>query len=336
MALLFFDGFDAQDHALKWVSNLSVAPSYAEVTRYAMGSAFKPGVGSSGRLQKAIPATAQLFVGFAFKVDNITATRILLSAWGDTGVTQHSVLQVSTTGQVQALRGSSILASSAAGAIVPGNWNYIEMRSTIADSGGVFEVRLNGTQVINFTGDTKNVGTLTTYDMVSLSGASTTDPLITYDDLYIADALGSAPNNTFLGEVVVQTLIPTAPGNSTGFTPIGAATNWEAVGELPIDTNDYVASNVVGTKDTYTLANLSGSTGTIYGVQTNVIASKTGVGAANLKAVVRSGGTDYNDATVTLNASPAWYGAIRETNPNTGTAWTATTVNALEVGSEVA
>lgn len=335
MTLLFIDGFDAQDALIKWLSTLGAAPDYTGVGRYGVGTTFKAG-SASGRLSKPIAASAQIIIGAAVKVDSIASARILFAGWGDSGATQHATLQVSTTGQLQAMRGNStVVASSAAGLIVAGAANYIEMRGTIADAGGVIEVKLNGVQVINFSGDTKNAGTATNFDMVTL-GSTTTDPNVSYDDLYISNALGSAPQNTFLGEVVVQTLVPNGAGASTGLTPVGSPNNWENVDEIPYSTADYNASNVPGTRDTYSMSNLAGSTGTIFGVQNNIIASKTGVGAASLKPVVRSGGTDYYDATLGLGASPVLSSVIRETDPATSAAWTATNVNAVEVGAEVA
>jgi len=335
VSLIFIDGFDAQDATAKWVSTLGAAPSYTETPRYGLGSCIKAST-SSGRLAKPFAAAAQIFVGFGFKVDSLAATHVLVYGYGDSGATQHVGIQVSTTGQVQALRGSTVVASSAAGLIVGGNWYFIEVRATIADSGGVIEVKLNGTQIINFSGDTKNAGTATTFDLVSLGGATTMDNAVAYDDFYLLNTSGSAPQNTFLNEVVIQALMPNSAGAHTDFTPNGSATNYENVDEIPPSGSDYNASSTVGAKDSYGVANLSGSVGTIFGVQENMHAQKTGVGAANLKSLVRSGGTDYTQPAVALGASPQWYGAIRETDPATSAAWTASAVNALEVGAEVA
>lgn len=330
MTLLHFDGFDAEDALLKWLSTLGAAPDFTNVGRYGTGKAIKAST-SSGRLTKLITASAQIIAAGAIRVDSIAATRVLVAGWADTNSVQHATLQVSTSGQLQACRAGVVLASSAAGLIVAGAWNFIEMRATIADAAGVIEVKLNGVQVINFSGDTKNAGTATNFDAVSICS----DLNVVYDDFYVLNSSGSAPQNTFLGEVVVQTLVPNAAGASTQFTPVGSATNYENVDELPYSATDYNASSTVGHKDSYGLSNLDAATGTIFGVQANMIASKTGIGAAGLRSLVRSGGTDYPDASQALTATPAWYGAIRETDPATAVAWTASGVNALEVGAEV-
>jgi hypothetical protein len=336
MSILHFDGFD-DEHALlgKWQSSVTATPSYAESTRYGIGKAFRTTT-SSGRLTKPIPASAQIIVGFAFKVANLTSTHVLCSTYGDSGATQHAVLRTSTTGQLQALRSGTTLTSSSAGLILANAWNYVEMRATIADSGGVFEVLLNGTQVINFTGDTKNAGTATNFDMIALGGSSDMDLAVTYDDVYVLNTSGSAPWNTFLGEVVATYLKPNGAGATTGLTPTGSATNWQNVDETPATTADYNASDVVGTKDTYALENLPASAGTVFAVQEVMVAAKTGVGAASIKSVVRSGGTDYAQSPVALGATPLTYTAIRETDPATGVAWTNAAVDALEHGAEVA
>lgn len=335
MALIFIDGFDDQAYSRKWISTLTAAPSFAETPRYGMGYCFKPG-SSAGFMTKPFEPTPEIVCGFAFKVDSLSVAHILWSSTDDGGASYHQRVQVSTSGQVQAMRSTTVLASSATGLIVGGAWNYIEIRVTLADTGGIFQIRLNGQEVINYTGDTRNGGAATNFGSISLGLPTAVDAAVTYDDLYILDTTGTAPQNTFLGEVVVQTLLPSGEGEHSDFTPIGSPNNWENVDDVPPSTTDYNASSTVGAKDSYELSNLVGSVGMIFGIQENIIASKTGVGAANLKSLVRSGGADYTQPAVALGASPQWYGAIRETNPATSGAWTAMAVNSLEIGAEVA
>lgn len=335
MTVLFMDSFDAQDVALKWESNLGATPDFAEPSRYAIGSTFSAST-SSGRVRKGFAAAAEVVVGFAFRLDNLAAARTLLTLHGDAGATAHVNIQVTTAGALSVFRGITSVATSSAGTIVAGQWYYLEVRATIADAGGIVQTRIDGALVNNFTGDTKNGGTANTIDFVTLGTATVTDPLVTYDDLYILNALGSAPVNTFLGEVVVQTLVPTGAGANTQLTPVGSANNWENVDELPYSTADYNASDTVGHKDTYAMGNLAASTGTVFAVQTNIIGNKTGPGAASFKPVVRSGGTDYVGTATPLGPSPSWIGEVREQNPATSAAWAVSGVNAVEVGAEVA
>lgn len=334
MTVLFMDSFDARDVLLKWESTLGAAPDFAEPDRYGVGGTFSSST-SSGRVKKAFPAAAEVIVGFAFKLDNVSAEHNLIGFYGDAAATLHVNVRVSTSGAVVVYRNTTAISLGTAGTVVAGQWYYIEIRVTIADAAGVVQIKLGGAEITNLSTDTKNAGTASTVDAIQL-GSSTTDPAVTYDDLYVLNALGSAPLNTFLGEVVVQALVPNGAGANTGMTPVGSANNWENVDELPYSTADYNASDVVGTKDTYAMSNLAASTGQVFAVQTNIIGNKTGPGAASLKPVVRSGGTDYAGSAVAIGPSPSHIGEVRETNPATGAAWTVSGVNAIEVGAEVA
>jgi hypothetical protein len=332
MTLLFLDGFDANDAEVKWTSNLSAAPSYAEATRDGVGSAFVATT-TTGRIRKTITASAGVICGFAFKPKSLTTSVSIVSFAADAGVTQHHILQTAASGALRAQRSASVLATSAAGVIVLNTWCYVEVRGTLNDTTGAFEVRVNGVPVINFTGDTKNAGTSTNIDQVIVGGGTFTSPNFVYDDVYILNTSGSV-NNTFLGDVRVRTVFPDGAGASTQFTPTGSGSNWQNVDETPYSTTDYNSSTTSGHRDTYTLGAISAGD-TVHGIQTNMVAKKGG-GDPDMKTVVRSGGTNYSDATSTVTTTAATYSTVRESDPATTAAWTVSGVNGLEAGVEIA
>ena len=334
MTLLYLDGFDAQDTMRKWSNNMSGAAF--QTGRYGHGSAVR-GTGS-GRPIRGLTPSAQVIVGYAFMMTNLSTSKTLGSIGGDVGVTNHMYWEVTNSGALRVTRSGTTLATTAAGALTQNVWYYVEHRMTIHDTTGISEMRLNGVQLWNFTGDTKNGGTSTNIDAFSLgndTGNGHMDAAVWFDDLYILNTLGSV-NNTFLGETVVRTLMPTGAGASTGLTPTGTANNWENVDELGLSTADYNASGTSGARDTYALANLSAVPTTIHGVQTTVTGAKTDVTATGLKPVIRSGGTNYYDSTLALSVDPLTTSTTRETDPATSAAWTYAGANALEVGGEVA
>jgi hypothetical protein len=211
------------------------------------------------------------------------------------------------------------------------------MRATISDAGGRCVVRVNGVDIIDFTGDTKNGGTATQFDTIILGDIGTnTGPRATtyFDDFYVCDATGTT-NNTFLGDIRIQTLTPVAAGNYTQFTPTGSANNWDTVNELPYSTADYSSASTVGQKDSYTMSDVLGTTGAIKGIQTNIIANKSDAGNATARSFVRVGATDYADLTRGLTTSTITYTSPRDINPATSAAWTASDVNGLESGIEI-
>lgn len=334
MTLLFFDGFDAQDAPLKWtVTDGTTVPGYTSTTRYSAGHAATTS-GSVG-LTKGITPSSKVFVGLALKVTAFNATNGVVGFSSDSGGTKHLSVRVTTSGALSLYRSTTLLASSAAGVLTLNAWHYIEVSATLADSGGTAAVRVDGATVIDFTGDTRNSGTSTNIDAVTLwaaTGATSSGGII--DDLYILNNSGTK-NNNFLGEVMVQTLQVTGAGSSANQTPYGSGTNWQNVDELPYSTGDYNASSSANVSDLYSIADAAPGLTTVYGVQTNVIAGKTEPGTGNVRPILRVGGTTYQDSTKALASTPTWTGSARENNPTTGVSWTTGDVNSLEIGSEV-
>lgn len=340
MALLFMDGFDANDFALKWTGYQNVSTS--TTTRFSTGRS----VSISNyfwQLYKNIPATSDLYVGFAL----YTASggwagnyESYISFHTNSGTTPQFRLKLVAPTTLSIVRhDGTTLASSAAGVMRLDAWQYIEVYAKVADSGGRATVRVNGVTVIDFTGDTKHNGTLDTIDMICLGD---TYPGFNYgprvttlvDDLYICDATGPAPYNTFLGDVRVHTTSPTGAGNSTQFTPSTGA-NYAAVDEIPYSATDYVSAIPSGTKDTYQMGDLTVTPNTIFGVQSNIIAKKIDAGTATIRPIIRSGGTDYAGTSSALITNDVTYSHVRTDDPNTSTAWTASGVNNLEAGMEI-
>lgn len=335
MALLFMDGFDADDAGVlgKWsaVSGLS----NSTITRFGYGRSLKCNTDAS-YLRKIIAASARVIVGGAIYPEAIRVpVGSAIVFYGDAGITAHLSLRINADGTLKLCLGDggTTLATSTA-TVSNARWRYLEMSGTIADSGGRAIVKLDGVTVIDFTGDTKNGGTNTTIDTVKFGASNNnSNAPITWDDVYICDDTGLT-NNTFLGDVRVQTLLPTGAGASTQFTP-SVGFNWDNVNDAPYVSTTYNSDSVSGHRDTYAMGDLLSGTGTIFGVQDVILALKSDAGAASIKAALKSGATVYYDATINLGTSLAGSSAIREVDPATSAAWTPTNVNALEFGAEV-
>lgn len=352
MALLFMDGFDVGDFALKsWTTYTNDNGTASVATGRVSGSAVAvamPGSGAANRIvqiQRLIPATTQITMGVAVRltVDSSGSGGFNLSLYGDSGVTQHLTLMSEPTTKAIQLRLGSMTGTvlQTSGSIMtPNAWVYLEIQATIADAGGICVVRLNGasTPIINFTGDTKNGGTATTTSMIALGSfrsQNNSAETAVYDDLYILDNTGTI-NNTFLGDVRIASLQPNGVGTDTQLTPTGSVTNWQNVDEIPYSTTDYNGSSTVGLRDTYTLTDLPGSVTTVHALQSNIIASKSDVTTASAKIPIRTGGNVYYGATNSLSTTYLTYSDMHSINPNTTVAWTTGDVNGLEAGMEVA
>lgn len=333
MALLFMDGFDKGDFASKWAtagSNNAVTSN----TRFGTGSAYYSTANSANNLSRNFTASATTIIGSAFKM--LTAPsgypEKFLSLRGDAGVTEHLYLSYTSSTGIGLYRSTTLLGSAT---IAPLSWQYLEISATIADAGGTVTVKINGTTVISFTGDTKNAGTNTTLDRLVIGCFNSLTHTSAFDDLYICNGTGST-NNTFLGDVRVQTLSPTGAGSSTQFAPTGGA-NYANVAETPDSTATYNSSTTVGERDTYVMSDLAAGTTAVLGVQDNLAAWKSDAGAGSVKAALKVGSTVYYDTTIGLGTNVgSWYGAVREVNPATSTAWIPSDVNDIEFGAEVA
>jgi hypothetical protein len=333
MTLLHIDGFEAGDFTTKLITSGASSLSRSATTRHGYGFS---AVGQNTQWNKAIPvASAKVTVGVAFRLDNFGSgnpPQIALKA--DGGATAHAGLYVAANGSVGLTRGVTVIANSAAGLVISGSWHYYELTATISDTVGTMSGRLDGVEVVTFTGDTKNAGTSTNFDAVSFQPQGTNINSY-WDDLYILNDLGAAPWNAPLGDVRVLNSVVTGPGNSTALTP-STAPNWGCVDELPPSATDYVQGSTVGTKDSYALADLPAGVSVVHGVQVTLMAKKTDAGARSIKALVRSAGADYSDVATALSTVDATVCSVRQVDPATSAAWTLSAVNALEAGVEIA
>lgn len=325
MGVIFMDGFDVGDFAMKW--NVADATS-SSTTRFNVGKSV--GFSGAGALKKYIPATSAVYVGFAAYASSSplavqASYPALVSLYSDSGATTHLSLRPNTTTSMGLFLGSSTLLGSFTFPTL--TWRYVEIYATIHDTTGAYTVKVDGITVLSATNvDTRNGGTSVDIDAVQISRADNSSFII--DDFYISDS-------NFMGEIRIQTLVPSAAGSSTQLTATGGA-NYANVADIPDSTATYNASTTIGNKDLYTLSDLVASTATVKVIQVNTHIRKDDAGDAFIKAKVKSGSTEVSGATVALSASTAWHGDLWETDPNTSAAWTVSAVNALEAGAEVA
>ena len=329
MAMLFTDGFEAGDAALKW--SAVVGGSSSTDTRFSVGRSWSLST-TGDAVTFTFGQKSQIFIGFAFKC-SAAGTGRFIDIKGDSGATTHLSLAFPTTTTIDLVRGTSTVIASAT-LSQPLTWGtYLEVSASIADAGGTCVVRANGTTLINFTGDTKNAGTGSWVDTVTIIKATGFTPGLWIDDLYFCDSIGSAPNNTFLGDIRIYTLTPDGAGTTTQMTPSSGA-NYTTVDELPYSATDYVRGSS-GQSDLYTTSNLPAGVGTIFGVQANAIVKKTDAGALSGRTVIKSGSTTTNGTSINLGTSDVTITNVQGLNPDTSMAWTAGDVNSLEIGSGV-
>jgi hypothetical protein len=146
----------------------------------------------------------------------------------------------------------------------------------------------------------------------------------------------SSINNSFLGDVRVDTVRPSGVGNYSEFSKQGSASNWDNLDDTTIDSDStYNYSNTVGQRDTLDCGNLPAITGSIFGVQVNMAARKDDAGGRTLRSLTRVSGTDYEGTSQNVGTDYRVYRQVIEQNPNTSATWTESEINTAEFGYKV-
>lgn len=332
MALLYFDGFESVPSVRSTITSNSTPVSLTG--RDGVGRAL--GIGGSGTSTHAFnPVSGTIIVGFGWFVSaaQLGTTNELpqLSALGAGQI----AITLSGSGQVQIRRGTgggTIIATSTLN-LVADAWHYFEVKLLCADAGGLCTVRVDEVEFVTFSGDTRNSGSA---PIDAIRFFHTTNGASALDDLVILDATGSAPYNDFIGERVIKAKRPTGNGASSewGGSDGNSTDNYQLVDDDPVNTTDYVSSNVAGQRDLYDMSAAIGLN-SVDAVQVVTYASKSDSGVRSFKPLLRSSvGTVDEGATQALSTSWAsYYAPIELTNPD-GSAWTPVNVNTIQAGVE--
>jgi len=138
-------------------------------------------------------------------------------------------------------------------------------------------------------------------------------------------------HSTISSEIV--TLRPDALGTYTEWTtvfPTGTP-HWDAVNDNTSDGDStYIETATLGHRDMFNLPDIP-SHATVSSVKVYANAKRT-VGGASLQIGIRSGTTDSWATAVSPTTSYVLYNNTWTTDPNTGSAWTAAGVNAMQAG----
>lgn len=343
MALRWLDSFQhyaTADIAAKYTSTTGTVGIVAAVGRRGGSTLRAPNNTSvASSVTKTIDAQGTWTVGAALKIlrNPAGASAIALIALLDAGTLQVD-LRINGDETLSVTRNGTVLGTTTARFGI-GYYQYLELKVVISDTVGTVEVRIDGTSVLSLSSqDTKNTANATANQIrVGTGAAATVTTTLTWGDLYICDGTGGV-NDTFLGDIRVDAFLPSGNGNSSQLAGSdgNSTDNYLLADEsTPNGDTDYLSSATIGNKDTYAFSDISYTPTAIVGIQT-VLSAKIDSGARSLAACVRSGGTDYDGATVALTTSYVFYPEIRQVDPATALAWTKTNFNAIEMGSKVA
>lgn len=365
MAILFMDSFDhyaTADLLEKWtqictqITGTPVQPAigaYGRNSTQGLRLSVTPNQGYTG-LPVAVtlaPSGATFIFGAAVKYSAFATMPVAANpaiAYGqggggsnwlvclrDTNTTQVW-FRVNQNGTISCLLGdgaSCTVLGTSSTSLQAGVFHYVEIKVLIHGSAGTVTIRQDGKVGLNLSGQVTQFSGAAQWNDVRVGYLATSSTPVTLDieDCAIMDGSGSV-NNDFLGDVTISALYPSGAGTTSGWTP-SAGSNYACVDEALVnDDTDYVATTTINAKDTYAMQDTA-SGADIRAVQIVSAQRKGTEGPGRMKHVVRSGGTDYDQAEQGLGGtSYAFLRSILETDPATAAAWSESGWNAVEVG----
>lgn len=349
MALLFLDSFDhyaTADLLEKWTTTPSVFGNntsiHATAGRRSSGALqvqFFGSPGAGAAVKTLAPTGATAIVGMSVASNALTGgTAITLCQVLSGGTVQVSLVADTAASVLKVYRGGytagTLLGTSSAFAL--GTVAYLELQVLLSTTVGTVTVRVNGVAVLTLTGlntAATGVATWTSVALGQATGETAAACILTFDDLYVLDGSGSAPQNTFLGDVRVDARYPTAEGASAAWTPSSGTDNALLVDETaPNDDTDYTSAGTVGQTDTFVVQDAPVPGAVLYGVQHCLAMKKSDAGTCLVAPVVRHSSTDYVGSDLAPGTTYAYGLAVQATNPGTAAQWTEADFNAAEFG----
>jgi hypothetical protein len=217
----------------------------------------------------------------------------------------------------------------------------VEIHFLLDATVGVCEVRIDGVSDLSFSGNTNPQSRTNISQVVFGCVTAGNGNQWSMDDLVINDSTGSI-DNVAPGDRRILLLTPSGNGASSQFVGSdgNSTDNYLLVDEVPHNSDsDYVQSATVNDVDSYAMSDIATlATGdAIGGIQPVAVAKRANASVnGSLRCNVKSSSAVDHGADVSLGTT---YQIVRGNyvplDPNTGVAWTASGVNAMESQIEV-
>ena len=274
----------------------------------------------------------ELFFGFAMYLSTAGTSDFLYAYTDSPGVyTNFLSLQINVSGAVEVTRSNTIIATSAVGVITTGQWYYFEVWFKPLNSNGRAVVKVDGSTVIDFTGDTTNEEEfINAFRFVGVTANQRVATL--YDDIVVNTADG-AVNNTYPGMVRLLPIRPESSGTNTAWTRAGVDLGsdeaqmrngtWE-FSMLQTASADALQDVVPEIPDLPAGATI-----------TNIVLSaraKVDAGAGVIAPLVIANGTSDISADQTLVSAWRYYQYAWAVNPEDSAAWDEADLSLLKIG----
>ena len=215
-------------------------------------------------------------------------------------------------------------------------WNHMEVKLIVSDTVGEITIRLNGIEVFSQTGIDTQSGSTALCNQIQFRANDPIGGTPNYriDDVIFNDDQGSV-NNTWMGDVEIQTLRPTIDTATADFTPL-AGDNFANVDDAPGPDDDttYVESATPGDQDLYDMGSLKTQSLTIAALIVRSYMKKTDAGTRFIRMLSQENGTLGTGAELPMSTTYSYGHEIFELNPDTSALWTVSQINGAQIGME--
>lgn len=291
---------------------------------------------AGGWIQKPVTPVTEIFVRFGFyllKNENVGDICLFLD-----GTTVKWSLGLNLSSRVFTAKINGSIVATGTINYVLSQWCLVEIHIKVADSGGIFQTKIDGILDIDYSGDTEP-STSSDIDIVRLyKWDSTPYPgkFLYIDDIAINDTNGTS-DNSWCGDGKIIMLMPNAVGDVTQLDA-SIGDNYSCVDERPHNSDtDYVEGILLDYYDLYNMQDSpipSGST--IHRVWVTAIAKNTVAAGGKAQIGFKTEGTETWTDDLTLTASYDCYDSpYYSTNPVTTSGWLSSEINSLQVGFKI-
>lgn len=337
--VVFMDGFDMYDGA----NNNTTRPGLHSKWIIAAGSGLYFSAGRYGGQSVHLGATSfsnrirgyfvdNLFLqsstlAFAFLCDNIAdmeGNNRFFALMHNQG--EQFSMSISNIGEVRLHRGSTVVASSVPNLVRTNDWHYFELEYVGNTSVGRATLFMDGTEIVSFNGNTQ---AQVSYGFNGIQLYGTNGCSYWVDDLYVIDEA------IRIGERRIETLRPNGDLAGNMFTPNLGTAGFSVLNDTIVSADNFVSATTLGAQDMYNFSNLSTNPNTIDAVQLSVWGSKTDAETREIATLLKSGSVTTTSQNYNLPTNHLNMNRIEQVEPETGSPWTTTTVNALQAGFRI-
>lgn len=336
MTLKVIDGFDL------YTSQNDVCFPYGNSCSFGItGGRFGSGAMEIGHFNQTavavIPSNSEFWLGYAINMEETpVAPNVLVVSQINSPLGVECMLSYSAAGlwTVQRGNGGTTLGTGTKLAAVT-TWHWLEIHFVLSGTVGVFELWVDGVQVINITGANTAGASGSVINNYTFGGANNAIRHF-IDDFYMLDTAGSV-NNTRLGDGRIETLAPITDAGPNDGTLTSGSSHFAMVDEDQNDglTTTTTLTNTSGQEELFGMTGLGGTVTTVHAVKVSAVVEKSNAGACSLQTVVNSVGSVATGTSTPLTTSFEVVGDIYELDPHTSAAWTLVSISFMECGCKI-